>query len=307
MSSPPHPVDPFTETPLPSGVPGVREQWRFIPGGAAARLAATLVFPEQPGAVSRGVVTLHGWGGNGAGPHRILVRLTRALASRGLPCIRFDFSGRGLSEGAPHAVSLDGMIADALAAEAHLRSVSGCVEIAWAGICSGGNVAIGAASVRDAARLALLSTLPFAAPSGGRVLRAGWNHLGTYARKALSPSTWGRLLRGEVSAAGVHRTLSAAGESAEERARKNSSRDIPADFARRHAPCLFVYGGADPEAPEAWTVYERYAEQHGIPARRRVVEGANHNFYSTGWSRSAEEAVLTFLTEDLPPPERVAP
>jgi pimeloyl-ACP methyl ester carboxylesterase len=92
------------------------------------------------------VVTLHGWGGSGAGPHRIFVRLTRALAARGCPGLRFDFGGRGLSDGTAQAVTLDGMIADARAASACLKTHTGCGEIAYVGICSGGNVAIGAAS-----------------------------------------------------------------------------------------------------------------------------------------------------------------
>jgi hypothetical protein len=107
-----------------------------------------------------------------------------------------------------------------------------------------------------------------------------------------------------VSGAGVARTIAAAGESAGERARKNSARDIPADFAARPAPCLFVYGGADPEAEAAWGVYERFTARNGISATRVVVPGANHNYYRVDWSARAEAAALDFLTADLPEPGR---
>lgn len=224
----------------------------------------------------------------------------RKLAVLGLPTLRFDLSGRGESGGDTALACLDDMIADTLCAASWLRARFPETEIAYAGICSGGNVAIGAATLAPAARLALLSTLPFAPRSATAARRKLMAALSSYLRKTLSIETWRRLWRGEISAKGVARTLIASsGESAAKRQRKDSRRDIMAAFAQLHTPCLFIYGGNDPEAQPAWAHYAAFCQRHGIPAEARFIAGANHNFYSCRWSAEVEELTAAFLAADL--------
>lgn len=45
------------------------------------------------------VVLLHGWAGYRTGPHDMLVKTARMLAENGYHCIRFDFRGKGYSQG----------------------------------------------------------------------------------------------------------------------------------------------------------------------------------------------------------------
>lgn len=280
-----------------TGKPGVVEEGIIFAGGEGRELFATLAKPEKPTDSSRrGVITLHGWGGTRCGPHRIFVRIGRTLAYRGLPTLRFDFSGRGESEGSAQNITLDQMIDDAMAAREFMLSDLGCRSVAFGGICSGGNVAIGAATLGDTSRLALLSTLPFAPRTGGMALTKTCMHLQTYLRKACNVETWKRLLRGEIDTAGVARTLSSSGkETDEDRSLKDSSRDIMKQFGKTPVPSIFIYGGKDPEANAAWDYYRNFCGDHKSPYEYLVIQEANHNFYSRKWSKEVEEALVDFL------------
>lgn len=290
---------------VPSGTEGVTEETVLLPvtdarGAVARHLSGTLALPEDPSpAAGPAVVTIHGWGGVRCGPHRIFVRLGRALAGRGVPALRFDLSGRGESEGVAAETCLDDMIEDTCAAIRFLRERTGRERISCCGLCSGGNVAIGAATLETCERLALVSLLPFAPPDASRAARRTGARLMEFARKGLSPHTWGKLLRGEVNWGGVGKTIAAAAnERGADAKLKDSGRDIPAAFAAHPLPCLFVYGSADAEAAPAWKHYEAYCRQHRIPAQYLLVEGANHNYYARPWSEEVERAVADFLTAE---------
>lgn len=289
--------------PVFSGTPGVTEETVTFEavrddGTAHPTLIGTLVRPESTIPVSRGVVTVHGWGGTRTGPHRMMVRITRALAAKGVPALRFDLAGRGESDGVAAESNLDGMIADTVAAIRFLQKTTGCQDVALTGICSGGNVAIGTATLISCSRLALISTLPFNPASSHAAARKTASRLSEFARKAMSVETWARALRGEINWGGVGKTLSSSmHEDQEERKLKDSSRDIMAAFASLHTPSLFVYGGNDPEARSAREHYARFCEEHTIPATFRTIAGANHNFYSVTWSTEVKDAVIGFLCD----------
>ena len=63
-----------------------------------ARRVGVLHLPETR-VGETGVVFLHGWSGCRLGPHRMFVTCARRLCATGVPCLRFDFGGRGDSEG----------------------------------------------------------------------------------------------------------------------------------------------------------------------------------------------------------------
>jgi uncharacterized protein len=243
--------------------------------------------PDSPPRLPAVVVTLHGWGGYRVGPHRFMVKLSRALASAGVSSLRFDFRGRGDSTGDEKLATLDTMIDDACrASEFARRRAPGCAVTLW-GLCSGGNVAIGAATLdRDVRNLILLSTLPFVPDkiSAERVARAQ-AQAGNYFRKLFRPATWKKLFTGAVNFRAVKKALfgapaKAAGES---RDPKDSARDILAAFADYKGAAHFIYGGADREAAPAAEHYRAFASAHGIPADFDSVEGSNHDFYSLAW------------------------
>ncbi len=76
-----------------------------------------------------------------AGPHRFNVKLSRMLAKKGIPSLRFDLSGQGDSEVA--ATPLPSRLqarADVIAAMDHLSVSEGIERFVVFGICSGANV-----------------------------------------------------------------------------------------------------------------------------------------------------------------------
>jgi pimeloyl-ACP methyl ester carboxylesterase len=286
--------------PVPSGYPGALEQsvsFRRNTDGGEMTLYGTLCLPENIPGSETGVITLHGWGGTRCGPHRIFVRLGRKLAARGVPTLRFDFSGRGESDGDPAKMTLDDMIADALAAREFLLGETGVKAVRFCGMCSGGNVALGAQTLLPETvgnKVALVSTLPFSKRNVEMRRNKTLFYLKHYARKAFTLNTWKRLFGGEINLSGVAQTL-AQKETAAVFALKDSKRDIMADFAQARPDCLFVYGEKDPEAHAAREHYRTFCKENEIPFLCHNVLQANHNFYSHSWSEEVEAKIAAYL------------
>jgi pimeloyl-ACP methyl ester carboxylesterase len=287
-------------------VPGVRERAvRFASGGGT--LAGVLSLPGSPR--ERGVVILHGWGTYRSGPHDMLVKLARELASHGTPVLRFDFRGRGESTGRVLDTDLDMMIDDAARAAELLREETGAREVDGVGLCSGANVALGAAAHTGAfGKVAALSVMPFQShTTGAQRLRRTRGKLGELVAKALRPSTWWRLVTGRVRVfrvlgglfgGGGGKTKTASGET---RNLKDSSHDLMGELAQFEGGLLFVWGGADAEGMGAKSHFEDFAREHALDAEFKVVEGSNHNFYSLEWEREVFDLVTGYLTEGEKP------
>ena len=272
--------------------------------------------PDAGADASRGVVFVHGWSGYGIGPHRMFVNAARKLAACGFHCLRLDLGGRGDSDGNEETVDLDQMIADTLSAVRLLRR-QGVREVYIVGICSGGNVALGAASLdKSIAGLALWST-PLFAPFKSRTdeLRRTVLLLAGYARKALQRQTWARLLAGKIHFRLIGRILfrrnsprdgvparPAPGNApSTEPARparnpKDSRRDVMKDLVGYHGPMLFIYGSADDEAAGAPEFYRQFCSEHHIPNLFYIIDGANHSFYSLQWERDVIDKTVGWLT-----------
>ncbi len=266
-----------------------------------SKLFGILHKPVGP-ARARGAVLLHGWSSCRMGPHRILVETARELAAHGVAALRFDHRGRGDSEGADDKADLDGMISDAVCAGDHLRERTGVEDLAMIGLCSGGNVAIGAATLRpDVKRVVAWSTLPFQ-PHRSRALdvkRTG--HFAVeYAKKVFRLETWRKVVKGGVNYRMIGRALFGhyARTDQEGRNPKDSARDIMGDLAGYRGRLRFVYGGADPEAAAAKEHYEAFCREHGIEADYHFVEGANHNYYSLDWKRQVIEKTCDWILRE---------
>jgi len=253
-----------------------------------------------PDGAKAAVVFVHGWSGYRCGPHRMFVSAARRLAEIGVASLRFDLRGRGDSEGDSAATDLDQMIDDVLAAAGFLRSEAGAERIYPLGICSGGNVVLGAASLdRSFDGLILWSTPLFAPqkPKTDRARRSAF-FLGEYARKALRRETWAKLFRGKTDLRAVLRTIRGRSKPTG-RNPKDSTRDVISDLAGYRGPALFVYGSRDDEAIGAPESYASFCEQHGIEAAFHTVEGANHSYYSVAWESEVIDTTLAWLRRHL--------
>jgi len=292
--------------PGPSGAGWREELARFESGGR--RLVGVLCLPDPgPGTANPAVLVVHGWGSYRSGPHRMLVELCRTLARRGLAVLRFDLSGRGDSAGAYWKTDLDTMIADAVAAAGFLAGRVGTEKLAAVGLCSGANVALGAATVEPRlGAVCALSTLPFQKQrrESQRAARAKAT-LRELVLTAFRPATWRRLLRGEVALGRILRRLflGEGGRSARvrkadggQRNLKDSERDIQAELAGYRGRLLFVYGAADAEGLSGWRgVLEPFLTRSGVDHRQVEVPGANHDYHGLAAKRRAIDAAVEFL------------
>jgi len=284
-----------------TAIPGVRERAvRFKSGGET--LVGVLAAPAGELHASGGVVVVHGWGSYRAGPHDMLVKLAREIASRGAPSLRFDFRGRGESTGAVSATDLDAMIDDTVAAASVLKSETSVDTVDAVGLCSGANVALAAAAHEGAFdKVAAFSAFPYQShKSAMQELRRTGGMFRKVFAKALNPITWWRLVTGRVRVFRVLKTLFG-GEggkvkdaSGETRNLKDSSRDIMGSLAKYKGKLLFVWGGADAEGMGAKAHFEEFARAHDLDARFEVIEGANHNYYSLEWEREAIKLAAGF-------------
>jgi hypothetical protein len=128
------------------------------------------------------------------------------------------------------------MIEDARAARRLLMAEAGVKRTYWLGICSGGNVALGAASLDKEVDGLILWSVPLFVEQKRKsqeVQRRGI-FLADYARKLFRRETWAKLVRGKLHLGIIARILfgrrrDGAGDAG--RDPKNSHRNIMADLS----------------------------------------------------------------------------
>jgi len=262
----------------------------FLPTGLAADL-------HRGGAEA--VLFLPGWSGTRYGPQRILLDAARACAAYGATTLRLDFRGRGDSPGDPTATTLDDMITDTTDAVAWLRAMHGVARVHLVGLCSGGNVALGAASrLPDVGHVICWSLLPFMEHKA-QAVKQGTPRLALvrqYAAKLLRVETWRKLLRGEANVKGAVKTLAKdkEGDNAE-RGRKTSARDILRDLQGFAGQLHLLYGSRDPESAGSRAFFEAWCRHQRIPVDVRVINGAPHNFYTARWTTEVAAQTAAWL------------
>ena len=261
------------------------------------RLAGVLGSPvREPN--GRGVALVHGWSGYRIGPHRMLTRTARRLNEAGFVTLSFDLRGRGDSEGEYAHTDLDMMIGDTRRAVEFLRAEARCREVALLGICSGANVAIGAATLEpEVARVVAWSALPFQRQATARQRRARRRAgLLAYVRKAFRLETWKKVLRGRVHYDLVRKAVRG-GDSSTHAGRnlKDSSRDVLRELADYRGRLFFVHGSKDGEGMVAREHFMAFCRQNGVRADFHLVEGANHSYYSLAWEQEIVDRTVAFL------------
>ena len=258
-------------------------------GSGGRRLVGVLRLPDFP--KNTGIITVHGWGANRIGPNNMLASLCAKLAGEGYPAFDFDLSGRGDSEGEPSEVNVDDMMDDATAAIGIFRERAGVEHLVLFGLCSGGNVALGAVACGAKADAVIaVSTFPFVPIED---VSAKAKKTASYARgyflKLFQLETYRKLFRGAISFKGVYRTLFghiSKNEVSSDRILKDTKRDVLKGIAEFKGMILHIYASADPECEPSRRYFEKFYANNSVAARFITVEEANHNFYSI---RSREE------------------
>lgn len=241
------------------------------------------------------VVFLHGWAGSRLGPHRMFVHFARRLAAAGCPSLRFDFRGRGDSEGGTMQATIRSMVADAGAAIDAVTDRMPRRKVVLLGICSGCKVAIAcAAGDPRVGGLALWSAEPMgpmraSAAVGGKSAQA----LRAYGRKLLRLETWRKLLTLSVNVRLVGKAVAG-----REQAGRDEIRDETRWLAQLRdytGPALLVYGANDPETRVAKPGYTTLFQKANIPHEVHELAGANHSFYSLARERDVMEVTEQWL------------
>lgn len=106
--------------------------------GPDRHLSGTLSLPAGDAKPRLGVVLLNAGVIHRIGPHRFNVKLARALAGAGVPCLRIDLSTQGDSGSPKQPLSFEAQsVADLRAAMDHLQRICSVDRFVIAGICSG--------------------------------------------------------------------------------------------------------------------------------------------------------------------------
>lgn len=245
-----------------------------------------------------GLVFLHGWGTYRIGPHRFFVDAAREFAKSGFSCLRFDFRGRGESEGNVSDTTLPDMIDDAHRAVEEMLKQQSISQVILLGLCSGGEVAVGAAAENPKVNgVALLST-----PLLGRQtavkddVRKTANYAKTYWQKLFLAESWKKIFSFRVNYKAIFRILFGHYGNAPKQDGDKLSKEaeLIKKFCDFKGKSLFIYGENDPEAKGAEKAYRNVCTKHES-AVFKIIQGANHNFYSVAWKEEVIKQIGEWL------------
>jgi len=232
----------------------------------------------------------------------MFVKLARQLCEKGHYCLRFDFGGRGESDGDTARASINSMVGDtreALQFMSEIPGVDGCVLI---GICSGSKVAVGTACMTVGVRgLVLMSHELMGDLRRGKETntRKSASALRTYYAKLMRIETWKKVLTLNVNARMVGKAVFKH-ESPDEAELRTEAGWLK-EFEKFSERVLFVYGTNDPAAGPARSKYRDYCESHGLRSRFHDVGGSNHSFYSLDWEKEVMDVVDAWFGDDIDP------
>ena len=259
------------------------------------RLFGMLERPIVP--FERGVIFLGGWAGTRAGPHQIFVKFARQLSRQGIASLRFDFRGRGDSEGETEDADLGTMLEDAVSAVAWMVEQVQVSQLTLLGICSGSQVAMGACCTHPAVDSLALWSTPSVAEAIGQRLSARRRRLFVlreYLAKLFRVQTWQKLLSLRLKPKTIGKVIWSEAPPPTTTGVEQQCLD---EFRQFDGRTLLVHGTNDPETKPALAQYLPICEQHGIPHQVHLVRGANHSFYSLAWEREVVELSMQWLVK----------
>lgn len=218
------------------------------------------------------VILFHGFTGTKLEPHRIFLKISRALENLGVACFRFDFSGSGESDGNFEDMTLNTELEEASAILDWVRQDSRIDphRISLLGLSMGGLVASLLAGDRpqDVHRLALL------APAGNmdQLIAHAMNAYGVHERMDVFDYAGNLIGRGFPESLQDMRVF--------ERAKQFQG------------PVLLIHGTKDEAVP--YQVSLKY-QQDAYEGRAvlQILEGADHTFNTTPW----EQTVIAHLED----------
>ncbi|MBW1809769.1 MAG: alpha/beta fold hydrolase [Deltaproteobacteria bacterium] len=237
---------------------------------ASIVLAGVLHRPENPG--PRGVVICHGMMSSKDSPKH--TGIAQELAKRGFYSMRFDFSGRGQSQGDLLQLSFSRQVTECLAAIEQLTKV-GVIKIGLVGSSMGGAVAVLTAAQTDVAALATMAAvgltdlLPERAV--GKQNLSQWRQDGSI-----------RIQDQEVGYALVEDSYKI---------------DLPKQAQEIKCPWLILHGEQDEVIPTSDARILHRAS--GLKATLEIIARADHRFSNEAHRRQITNRIVDFLDQSI--------
>ena len=245
-------------------------------------------FLRRPGEGGRMVVViLHGWIGYCAGPHRILYELAEALGEAGMGTVRFDFFGRGDSDGVYEDTTFSQAADDTRRVASYVRQRLGECTLAMAGMCFGATVGWRCMDLWDSMVLLSPERVRKQSPWTTRLAALGQQSR-RIARTVASPRAWARLLSGQARPGVAYRFYT------KSNALPYTPQLPPRPPGGNHR-ALVILGGADPAGAFIRRQYGSLNREFGVGCEVHVVPGADHSFCSVGWKQQAISQAADWL------------
>jgi pimeloyl-ACP methyl ester carboxylesterase len=224
------------------------------------------------------VVLYHGFAATSIEPHRLFVKICRALEQVGFASFRFDFSGSGESDGNFENMTLSGEVAEAHAIFERVKADPriDSTRVSIVGISMGGLVSSLVAGDRsiDVHRLVLL------APAGGQVRDLVENLLWDSGNYVQAYSEYYDYLGNLVSRDCLEDL---------------SNVDVYGRARNYNGSVLIIHGTEDKVVPASiatdycYFAYEGHANVH-------LIEGADHTFDKHEWECELIETLVGFIS-----------
>lgn len=270
------------------------------------QLVGLLSLPED--ALEIGLVVVVGGPQYRVGSHQQFVYLSRSLANKGIPCLRFDYRGMGDSEGCPR--SFESIDTDIACAAKELMNRVACVrQVVLCGLCDGASAAlIALGSVPKVAGVIALNPWVRSETSLDQALVKHY-----YVQRVLSREFWVKVFTGKLgivravsefsrrASAAFAGTLRSTALKPESTGTLISYQDRMCDgLMNVQVPALIVLSGRDLAAQE----YMAYAAsdqrwKQALAANSRIVTEhlaqADHTFSNEKWRAEVERLSCSFV------------
>jgi len=277
------------------------------------------------------IVFLHGWAGYRVGPHNILVEIARYLSEKGFYCCRFDFRGRGFSDGNCEVATTQTMLADLEVVLTGLREKYKPYHIILLGICIGAKLAIyyarnGNQEINNVIEISSNLLVENNKNIELRIKKASYVLI-SYFYKFFLKETWNKLLTNQINfKLIIKRIIKPNSKKILEKSmleiffekktdyhapiikniiNKNASKKMEyisnisttgkVPFSNFNGEILSIHGQYDPEAALALKQIKYLCKKNKIKHSFTIISKANHNFYSIKWKKEIIEFIGKWL------------
>jgi hypothetical protein len=175
----------------------------------------------------------------------------------------------------------------------------GISQIVLLGLCSGGEVAVGAAASDSKVNGVVLLYTPLLGRQTGTKddIRQTANFAKSYWQKLFLPETWRKIFSFRVNYWVIFKVLF--GHFQHKHIDKPvKEAGLLEDFKGYKGACLFVYAEKDPEAAPSENAYRKICARHEKTGFNTIPE-ANHNFYSVVWKQELIRQVSEWLNTNF--------